>query len=47
LPYTQLASIAYDVAGVSNVTGILLNSGTSDLAATAKQKILAGTVSVS
>ena len=47
LPYTQLASIAYDVPGASNVTGILLNSGTSDLAATNKQKILAGTISVS
>lgn len=47
LPYTQLSSIAYDIPGVTNVTGILLNSGTSDLTATSKQKILAGTISVS
>jgi uncharacterized phage protein gp47/JayE len=47
LPYTQLASIAYDVPGVSNVTGILLNSGTADLTATAKQRIIAGTMTVS
>ncbi len=47
LPYTQLASIAYDVPGVTNATGILLNSGASDLAATAKQKILCGTLAIS
>jgi uncharacterized phage protein gp47/JayE len=47
LPYTQLAAVAYGVAGVVNVTAVLLNSGTSDLAATAKQVIKAGTVSVS
>jgi len=47
LPYTQIASIAYDVAGVTNVTGVLLNSGTSDLIADNKHKILCGTVAVS
>lgn len=47
LPYTQLSSIAYDVPGVTNVTGILLNSGTSDLTATNKQKLLAGTMTIS
>lgn len=47
LPYTQLASIAYDVPGVTNATGILLNSGTADLAATNQQKILAGTMTIS
>ncbi len=46
LPYTQLAAVAYDVAGVVNVTAVLLNSGTSDLTATAKQVIKAGTVSI-
>lgn len=47
LPYTQLASIAYDVPGVTNVSGILLNSGTTDLAPTQKQKVLAGTMTIS
>jgi uncharacterized phage protein gp47/JayE len=47
LPYTQLASIAYDVPGVTNVTGILLNAGTADLAATNKQRIVAGTMTIS
>ena len=46
LPYTQLASIAYDVPGVTNVTGITLNSASSDLNADTKHKIVAGTVSV-
>ena len=46
LPYTQLAGIAYEIPGVANVTGITLNSGTSDLTATAQQKILVGSVSV-
>ena len=46
LPYSQLASIAYDVAGVTNVTSVLLNSGTADLAATAKQRIVAGTMTI-
>lgn len=47
LPYTQLASIAYDVPGVTNVTGILLNSGTSDLMATNKNKINCGILVIS
>lgn len=47
LPYTQLAAIAYGVAGVVNVTGVTLNSGTSDLAATNKQTIKSGTITVS
>lgn len=46
LPYSQLASIAYGVPGVINATGILLNSGTSDLTADAEHKILAGSVAV-
>jgi uncharacterized phage protein gp47/JayE len=47
LPYTQLASIAYDVAGVANVTGILLNAGTSDLTATSQNKINCGILVIS
>lgn len=46
LPYTQLASIAYSVPGVVNATGIQLNGGTADLAATNKQAIVAGTITV-
>ena len=47
LPYTELAFIAYGVPGVTNVTGILLNAGTADLAATNKQRIVSGTMTVS
>ena len=47
VPYTQLASVAYGVAGVQNVTGVTLNGGTSDLAATPKQRVVAGTVTIS
>lgn len=39
LPYTQLAAIAYSVAGVANVTSITLNGGTADLTASAQQVI--------
>jgi uncharacterized phage protein gp47/JayE len=46
LPYTQLASIAYGIPGVENVTSITLNSGTSDLTADQKHKIVAGTIAV-
>ena len=45
LPYSRLAQIAYDTSpGVTNVTGVTLNSGTSDLAATSAQVIKAGTI---
>ncbi|QEL18707.1 baseplate J/gp47 family protein [Limnoglobus roseus] len=47
LPYTQLASIAYGIAGVTNVTGVLLNAGTSDLAANNKQVIKTGVLTIS
>jgi len=48
LPYTQLATIAYGASSfVTNVSGVTLNSGTSDLAASGKQVIRAGTISVS
>ncbi|MGF6154042.1 baseplate J/gp47 family protein [Pseudomonas fluorescens] len=47
LPYTQLAAIAYGVSpGITNVSGVLLNSGTADLGATNKQIIRPGTVTV-
>lgn len=45
LPYTFVSSIAYEVPGVINVTGVTLNGGTSDLTATAVQIIKAGTIS--
>lgn len=47
LSYTQLAAIAYGVAGVTNVTGVQLNSTTADLPVTVKQVIKAGTIVVS
>lgn len=47
VPYTQLASVAYGVAGVSNVSGILLNGGTADLASNAKTRIVAGAMTIS
>jgi uncharacterized phage protein gp47/JayE len=46
LPYTQLASIAYSVPGVVNATSILLNSGTTDLPANQKQKVVSGTMTI-
>ncbi len=48
LPYTQLATIAWGTSSyVTNVTSVTLNGGTSDIAASAKQVIRAGTISVS
>jgi uncharacterized phage protein gp47/JayE len=47
LPYTQLAAVAYGVPGVTNVTGVLLNSSTSDIAGNDQNVIMAGTISVS
>jgi uncharacterized phage protein gp47/JayE len=48
LPFTQLATVAYGASPyVLNVTGITLNGGTSDLAATTRQVIRAGTLTVS
>ncbi|MDR3480413.1 MAG: baseplate J/gp47 family protein [Burkholderiaceae bacterium] len=46
LYWSQLYAIAYGVPGVSEVTGMLLNSGTSDLVATAQQIVGAGTITV-
>ena len=48
LAYSRLAQIAYDAsAGVTNVTGVTLNSGVLDIAATAKQVIKSSSVTVS
>lgn len=47
VPYTQLASVAYGVAGVQNVIGVTLNGGTFDLAANQKQRIVSGTMTIS
>jgi len=48
LTYTRLAQVAYDASpGVTNITGLTLNGGTADIAATAKQRVLGGTVTVS
>lgn len=46
LNYTQIASIAYSVPGVINVTSVQLNSATSDIAANQKQKIVCGTLTI-
>lgn len=47
LPYSRLAQVAYDASpGVTNVTGVTLNSGTSDLTATSQQVIKASSVTV-
>lgn len=48
LPFTQLATIAYGASPlVTNVSSVTLNGSTSDLAASAKQVIRAGTITVS
>ncbi|KJK22133.1 baseplate protein [Burkholderiaceae bacterium 16] len=47
LTYSRLAQIAYDASpGVTNVTGVTLNGGVSDLVATSQQTIKWSTVSV-
>lgn len=46
LPYTSLASIAYGIAGVTNVTAVQLNSGTADLTINYKQVFAATTSTV-
>lgn len=47
LAYSRLSQIAYDASpGVTNVTGVTLNSGTSDLAATSLQVIKWSSVTV-
>jgi len=46
LPWSMLATTAYGVAGVTNVTNVLLNGGTTDLSCTNVERILAGTITV-
>jgi uncharacterized phage protein gp47/JayE len=47
LPYTRLMQIAYDVSpGITQVTGVTINSGTADLDATNQDVIRSGTVTV-
>ena len=47
LVYTRLAQVAYNAsAGVTNITGLLVNAATADLAATSQQVIKASTVTV-
>lgn len=48
LPYTRIAQIAYDASpGITNIGSVLLNGGTADLTATAKQVIKSAGVTVS
>ncbi len=47
LPYTQIAAIVYAVSpAITNVSAVLLNGSTADVAATPKQVIRPGTISV-
>lgn len=48
LPYSRLSQVAYDASpGVTNITGVTLNGGTTDLGATSLQVIKWNSVSVS
>lgn len=46
LPYTNIATQAWGVAGVTNVTNVLVNGGTSDLAIGYQQCFAPGTITV-
>ncbi|SDR37723.1 Uncharacterized phage protein gp47/JayE [Paraburkholderia fungorum] len=46
LPYTSIAAQAYAVAGVTNVTAVLVNGGTSDLTITYQQSFAPGAIVV-
>jgi len=46
LYWSKLYAIAYGVAGVDEVSSLLLNGGTADLTATAKEAVVPGTVTV-
>lgn len=46
LAFNQLAAIAFGVGGVINVSAILLNSATSDIAGNPQNTLRAGTISV-
>lgn len=47
LSYMALGSVAFGVLGVTDVTNVTLNGGTSDLTGTAGQTIKSGTIAVS
>jgi uncharacterized phage protein gp47/JayE len=48
LPWSRLAQVAYDTStSVTNVTGVLLNAGTGDIAPGAGGVVMAGSVTVS
>lgn len=48
LPYTRLLQVAYDASpGVANITGLTVGGGTADVVASAQQRIIVGTVTVS
>lgn len=48
LPYTRLAAVIWGASpGITNVTSLTLNGGTSDVTATSSQVIRSGTVAVS
>jgi uncharacterized phage protein gp47/JayE len=47
LPFSQLAAVAYGVPGVTNVTGVTLNSGTADLTPAIGKTIKVGVGAVS
>lgn len=44
--WAKLASIAFGVSGVADVTAWTLNGGTADIVPTAQQRVIAGTVTV-
>lgn len=46
LPYSAIATQAYSVDGVTNVTGVLVNGGTSDISITYQQAFQPGTITV-
>ena len=48
LAYSRIAQVVYDsMAGITNVTGVLVNSATADLGGGSSQVVRAGTISVS
>lgn len=46
LPYSNIATQAYKVAGVTNVTAVLVNGGTADLSITYQQAFTPGAITV-
>lgn len=46
LPYTKLAAVAFEIPGVTNVTAVLLNGGTADIAGNPKNSLKSDVISV-